>query len=87
MKQVNRFLLQLPSGSDFFGLTPAYQIKLYKQILNLAYYSRGSLTFTEVYNLPTTVRELYFAEITSYIEKENKAKEDAYKKAARKPRI
>jgi len=45
---------------------------VYKQILNIAYHSKGALTFTDLYNLPVRVRQMYMSEIQNYIDEQNK---------------
>jgi len=61
----------LPSGYSFFGLTLNHKLDVYKQLLNISYNSKGSLSFTEVYNLPVYVRRIYIDEIQKYIKEEN----------------
>ena len=54
---------------------------MYKQLINLAFYSRGSLTFIDAYNLPIALRQLYISQINNFVSEENKAAEKAAKRA------
>lgn len=47
----------------------------------MSFYSRGSLSFVEAYNLPIPIRQLFLNEMNSFITEENKAAQKAAKKA------
>jgi len=63
----------------FFGLSEQYSQGVYEEFFNLKYY--GGWSFFEVYNLPTVLRRWFLKRLVEQKEKEQKAHEDAMKKA------
>ena len=64
---------------SFFGLSSEYSEQLYEQIFLMKHY--GGWSFTEVYNLPVGLRNWFYQRLVKQYEEENKAAEDARKKA------
>ena len=56
---------------SFFGLTPTYRAELHKQLIDITYNSKGSITFEEVYRMPIWLRKFTYYELSDRIKKEN----------------
>tara|TARA_R100000808_G_C2148673_1_gene156847 strand:- start:1983 stop:2189 length:207 start_codon:yes stop_codon:yes gene_type:complete len=66
---------------NFFGLSDKYIEAVYEEFFLLKYY--GGWSFFEAYNLPIVIRRWFLQRLVKQIEDENKASEDAMKKAKR----
>lgn len=66
-------------GRSFFGLSDKYSQQLYEQIFLMKHY--GGWSFIEVYNLPIGLRHWFYERLVKQYEEENKAAEEARKKA------
>ena len=66
--------------STFFGLTPTYRNILFTEIHDLVYHGGGGFKHEEVYNMPTWMRRFHIQKITSFVEKQNKQREDEQRK-------
>jgi len=64
---------------SFFGLSDKYSEQLYEQIFLMKHY--GGWSFIEVYNLPIGLRHWFYERLVKQYEEENKAAEEARKKA------
>ena len=61
----------------FFGLTPQYRNNLFTQIHDLVYHGGGGFIHSEVYNMPIWLRKFNISRINEYLEKEQKAIDEA----------
>lgn len=73
----------------FFGLGSDYKAHLYDQLFDLMYYGKMGWSWTELYSLPTHVRNYYYRKLADVREKENnteKAEADKIRSAATRRR-
>ena len=63
----------------FFGLDNKYIAAVYEEFFLMKYY--GGWSFSEAYNLPIQIRRWFLDRLIKQKDDENKATEDAYKKA------
>lgn len=57
----------------FFGLSPEYQLEIFKQIFNMVTFGKGGWDFATLYNLPVHIRTFYFHELSAVLKKEAEA--------------
>jgi len=55
----------------FFGLAPENKKDILKSVFELAYFSKGSISIEQAYNLPTGYRRFYSHLLEERIKKEN----------------
>ena len=65
----------------FFGLGPKYRPLLHEQIFDLVYWGKGGFGWHDVYNMPVWLRTFYIKKIEKILKDQNKAQEEANKKA------
>ena len=75
------FSVRLASDWTFFGLTPAYKISKEDQCFDLAFYGKGAFSYQEAYELPVYKRVYFIKRLNDTFKKQNKAHEDANRKA------
>ena len=63
----------------FFGLSDKFIESVYEQFFYLKYY--GGWSFIEAYNLPVKIRHWFVHKLSSQMEKEKEAAENASKKS------
>ena len=81
---VERKRLRWKSPLSFFGLQPKNKLDIHEEIFNLLHYAKGGFTFTEVYNLPITLRRFYLKRLHKEYETINKESEKQQKKIEQK---
>jgi len=67
----------------FFGLQAEYRPHIHEEIFNLLYYSNGSFTFDDAYNLPINLRRYYLKRLIQEKETEKKLAEEQAQKSKR----
>ena len=60
---------------------PEHRPVIHEEIFNLLYYSNGSFTFRDVYNLPIYLRKFYLKRLVQEKETEKKIIEEQSKKS------
>ena len=70
-----------PLTPTFFGLGPKYRPLLHGQIFDLVYWGKGGFGWSDVYNMPVWLRTFYIKKIEKILKDQNKAQEEANKKA------
>ncbi len=72
---------------SFFGLGPNYRAILHKLLFDMAYYSQGGFTWSDLYTMPVHLRRFYLDKLTEVKKKEREEAEKQNKKSTpRMPR-
>ena len=56
----------------FFGLSPNDKPKIHEQIFQMCYYGEGGFTHSEVYGMPTYLRQFYYKKLVDSKQEEKK---------------
>lgn len=62
--------IQIPTDHTFFGINVDYKIKLHSQIFDFVYYTKSGFTFSDIYNMPITLRKFYYDRLVKALTKE-----------------
>ena len=57
----------------FFGLGLDYKPVLHKQLFEMLYFSQGSFTHTDLYEMPVYLRTFYYRELSKQLKTEKDA--------------
>lgn len=57
-------------GPTFFGLTSEHKSEIHKLLFTLCYYSNGTFTFQDAYNMPVFLRTFYMKQLEEVKQKE-----------------
>lgn len=76
--------MTLPSDSTFFGLTLDYNLKIFDQIFELVYYSKGAFDYTSIYEMPVNLRGYYYMKLVEIEEYKAEKMKEANTKGRRR---
>lgn len=57
-------------GRTFFGLTSEHKVEVHKLLFSMSYYSNGTFTFQDMYNMPIYLRTFYKKQLEDVKKKE-----------------
>ena len=61
----------------FFGLTPQYRELIFNQIHDLVYHGGGGFIHSEVYNMPTWMRQFHLKKINQFLKEQSEQQKKA----------
>jgi hypothetical protein len=59
----------------FFGLTPEYRLRVFKQIHEIVFHGGGGYDWNTIYNMPIWLRRFTFETLREHFEKQNEEAE------------
>lgn len=65
----NRSNIPLATDHTFFGVTDEYMVMMHKQIFDFLFHSEAGFTFSDLYSIPLSLRNMYFARMSEVMAK------------------